>query len=82
MNGNTPLYRFRPGALDHIMRSRNLTSDTQLAAVIGVSTDDLAKLRAGAAVTARVAIRVSAMQGDEQYISGLFETVTPDRVAA
>lgn len=44
-----PRYTFRPGALDAIMRSRNLTSDTQLAAVLGVRLEDVPKLRAGAA---------------------------------
>lgn len=75
-----PIYRFRPGALDHIMRSRNLTSDSQLAAAIGVRSEDLQRLRAGAGVSARLALKVSALQGDEHYISGLFETV--DRAAA
>lgn len=75
MIATAPIYRFRPGALDHIMRSRNLTSDSQLAAAIGVRLGDLPKLRAGAAVSARVALKVSALQGDEHYIAGLFEPV-------
>lgn len=70
-----PRYRFRPGALDHIMRSRNLTTDTQLASAIGVSTEDLPKLRAGAMVSARLALKVSALQGDEDYIIGYFDPV-------
>lgn len=70
-----PRYRFRPGALDHIMRSRNLTTDSQLAAAIGVSEGDLARLRAGTPVTARLALKVSALQGDEDYIIGYFDPV-------
>lgn len=81
MIATAPIYRFRPGALDHIMRSRNLTSDSQLAAAIGVRLEDLPKLRAGAAVSARVALKVSALQGDEQYIAGLFEPVHYDNAA-
>lgn len=76
-----PRYTFRPGALDAIMRSRNLTSDVQLAAIIGVTVDDVQKLRAGAAVTARVALRVSAMQGDPDYLAAWFDLVD-DRAAA
>ena len=75
------IYRFRPGALDHIMRSRNLTTDSQLAAAIGVRTNDIPQLRAGAPVSARLALKVSALQGDEKYIIGLFEQV-PRPVAA
>ncbi|MGX6968225.1 hypothetical protein [Corynebacterium sp. c7Ub_26] len=76
-----PVYRFRPGALDHIMRSRNLRTDSQLAALLLVSIDELAQLRAGAEVTPRFALRVSTLQGDENYISGLFDMVY-DSVAA
>ncbi|MBD0853114.1 hypothetical protein CU043_02575 [Corynebacterium striatum] len=38
-------YSFRPGALEHIMRSRNLRTDKQLAAALGVRLDDLAEIR-------------------------------------
>nr|DAO89832.1 MAG TPA: hypothetical protein [Caudoviricetes sp.] len=72
---DAPRYTFRPGALDHIMRSRNLHSDDQLAAFIGCRVDDLAKLRAGYPVTARLALKVSALQGDRHYIAGYFDPV-------
>ncbi len=55
-----PRYRFREGALDHIMRSRNLTTDSQLAAAIGIKEEDLQRVRAGALVSARLALKVSA----------------------
>ena len=45
-----PRYRVRPGVLDHIMRTRRLASDEQLAAALGTSADRLADLRAGDAV--------------------------------
>ena len=70
-----PRYRFRDGALDHIMRSRNLTTDSQLAAAIGIKEEDLQKLRAGALVSARLALKVSIMQGTEDYISSHFEPI-------
>lgn len=69
-----PRYTFRPGALDAIARSRNLHTDEQLALFIGIHADDLEKVRAGAAVSAEVALRVSALQGDKTYIAGYFDT--------
>lgn len=70
-----PRYRFREGALDHIMRSRNLTTDSQLAAALGVKKEDLERLRSGALVSARLALKVSALQGTEDYISSHFDPV-------
>lgn len=75
-----PRYTFRPGALEAIARSRNLHTDEQLALYIGVRTADLQKVRAGAAVSAEVALRVSALQGDKNYIAGYFDQV--ERVTA
>lgn len=76
-----PRFTFRPGALDAIMRSRNLHTEEQLALLIGVRTADLPKLRAGAKVTAELALRVSALQGDKNYIAGYFDRVD-DPIAA
>ncbi|MFW9032726.1 hypothetical protein [Corynebacterium striatum] len=70
-------YSFRPGALEHIMRSRNLRTDKQLAAALGVRLDDLAEIRAGAPVSARLALKVSALQGDEKYIAAWFDPYEP-----
>lgn len=70
-----PRYRFREGALDHIMRSRNLSTDSQLAAAIGIKEEDLQRVRAGALVTARLALKVSALQGTEDYICSHFDPV-------
>lgn len=68
-------YRFRPGALDHIMRSRNLNTEAQLAAIIGVKPDDLPRLRAGAPITPELAMYVAVVQGDQDYLIGLFEPI-------
>lgn len=73
-----PRYTFRPGALDAIMRSRNLTTDEQLALFIGVRHADLAKVRAGYPVSAEVALRVSALQGDQNYIAAWFDQYEPN----
>ena len=69
----TPTYRFRAGALDAIMRSMNLTTDKQLAAVIRVKEDIIPALRAGALVSAKLALHVSTVMGHEHYIDGWFE---------
>lgn len=73
-------YRFREGALEHIKRTRNLVSDSQLAELLVVSLDELAQLRTGRPVTARYALRVMAIQGDPT--EGLFEKITPAELAA
>lgn len=70
-----PRYKFRPGALEAIMRSRNVNTDRQLALLIGVREKDLAKLRAGWPVAAEVALRVSALQGDQNYIAAWFDQI-------
>lgn len=70
-------YRFRPGALDTICASRNLATDDQLAALIGVTPDDLRRLRRGAPCNANLALRVCAIQGTEDYISAWFDVVSP-----
>lgn len=68
-----PRFTFRPGALDAIMRTRNLDTEEQLALLIGVRTADIPKLRAGAKVTAKLALRVAALQGDKNYVGGWFD---------
>lgn len=73
-----PRFTFRPGALDAIMRSRNVQTDEQLALLIGVRTADIPKLRAGAKVTAELALRVSALQGDRNYIAAWFDQAEMD----
>lgn len=70
-----PRFTFRPGALDAIMRSRNLQTEEQLALLIGVHAADIPKLRAGAKVTAELALRVAALQGDKEYVTAWFDRV-------
>lgn len=57
------------------MRSRNLQTEERLVLLIGVYPADIPKLRAGAKVTAELALRVSALQGDKNYIAGYFDRV-------
>lgn len=77
----TRTYRFRPGALDAIARSRNYITDKQLAEHIGIKPDKLPLLRAGAEVSERLALRVSALQGDEYYIGAWFDEVNHQEAA-
>lgn len=81
INTYAPTYRFRPGAIDAIARSRNFTTDDQLALYIGVKPEHLPLLRAGAEVSARIAYRVSALQGDEAYIGAWFDPVETAQAA-
>ncbi|ALC05958.1 hypothetical protein CDES_07765 [Corynebacterium deserti GIMN1.010] len=74
-------YRFRPGALDAIARSRNFTSDQQLALYVGVRPEHLPLLRSGAEVSERLATRLSALQGDEYYISAWFDPAEESEAA-
>ena len=69
------LYRFRPGVLDHIMRSRNLNTENQLAVFLGVPESYLPKFRAGELVSAKIALKVAALQGDANFINGYFDLV-------
>ncbi|CAB0926652.1 XRE family transcriptional regulator [Corynebacterium diphtheriae] len=68
-----PRFRVRPGVLDHIMRTRRLQSDEQLAAALGTSIDNFADLRAGAPITARMALHIAALQGDSDFVAGYCE---------
>jgi len=77
----TRTYRFRPGALDAIARSRNYITDEQLAKHIGIKPEKLPLLRAGAEVSERLALRVSALQGDEYYIGAWFDQVVHQEAA-
>ena len=70
-----PRYRVRPGVLDHIMRTRRLTSDDQLAAALGTTIDRLGDMRAGAPITARMALHIATLQGDGDFIAGYCEPI-------
>lgn len=57
------------------MRTRHLDTDQQLAAVLGVTLEDLTRIRLGTPVTQRFALKIAVLQGDEKYLHGLFEPV-------
>lgn len=79
---DSPRFRVKPGALDHIMRTRHLTTDTQLAAVLGVHVEQLPALRAGAPITPLLAQHIATIQGDQDYVNGYCEPYPTSHAAA
>ncbi|WP_141746279.1 hypothetical protein, partial [Corynebacterium sp. HMSC064H12] len=67
---SAPRFRVRPGVLDHIMRTRRLQTEEQLAAALGTTVDRLPDLRSGAPITARMALHIAALQGDSDFVAG------------
>lgn len=68
------LFTFRPGAVDHIKKTRNFGSEEQLANALFVGVEELDGLRRGETpVTADYALYIAGMQGDSHYLAGLFE---------
>lgn len=57
------VYRFRPGALDHIARSLGIHDDRGLAAALHISTDELHSVRNGAVVGLPMAVHVASLMG-------------------
>ena len=68
------LFTFRPGAVDHIAKTRNLATREQLAAFLCVPLENLDRVAEGQMpVTARYALYIAGAQGDHHYLAGLFE---------
>lgn len=78
------IYKFRPGALDAIARAKNTRTEPELAWLLGLQGDTnlLGKLRHGALVGAPMALHVSGLMGDEEYVSAWFEQVGEELAAA
>ena len=70
-----PRLRFKEGALDALMYHHRLNTDEQLAAFLDVTVEDLPRLRAGATVSPRLALRTATIRGDGQWTGGLFREV-------
>ena len=73
-------YRFQPGALYIIAQETRLTSEQALATALGITTDQLGKLRHGATVGAPMALHVSTLMDTPGIWHGL--TITHDKIAA
>ena len=73
-------YRFQPGALDIIAQEKRLTSEQALATALGITTDQLGRLRHGATVGAPMALHVSTLMDTPGIWHGL--TITRTSAAA
>ena len=60
---NPSKIRFRHGVIDVMKRDRNLDSDAQAAAVLGIGVDDVERLRQGALISGEMALQFAAVQG-------------------
>lgn len=73
-------YRFQPGALDIIAQEKRLGSEQALATALGITTDQLGRLRHGATVGAPMALHVSTLMDAPGIWHGL--TITRSAAAA
>ncbi|MCK2199156.1 hypothetical protein [Corynebacterium callunae] len=55
--------RLRKGVIEQIKSDRNLASDFQVAAILGVSAEDVDSMRHGAAVSVAMAAHIAVVQG-------------------
>lgn len=67
--------RLRSGVIDAMMADRNFESDGQAAASLGITVDELDRLRNGAEISARMALQVAAVQGTGFDLSRWVEQV-------
>lgn len=74
--------RLREGVIEQIKRDRNLDSDHQVAAVLGVTADDVERMRHGASISPIMATHVAAIQGTGFDLSEWVEYVPTRRTAA
>lgn len=67
--------RLRPGVIDQIKADRRFDSDTQVGAALGVSADDVERLRHGAPINPEMALQVAAVQGTGYDLSPWVERI-------
>ena len=67
--------RFRKGAIDAMKADRNFVSDSQAAAALGVTVDELDRLRQGAPISGEMALQFAAVQGTGLSISEWVEPI-------
>lgn len=61
--------RLRQGVIDQIKADRNLVSDFQVAAILGVTLDELEAMRNGATISPIMAAHVAVIQGTQFDLS-------------
>ena len=67
--------RLRDGVIEKIMKDRNLKSDEQVAAILGVDLCELSQIRAGAPISRAMALHVATVQGTSFDLSPWVEWI-------
>lgn len=74
--------RLRDGVIEQIKQDRNLDSDSQIAAVLGVTVTEVEQLRHGAAISPEMALLVAVIQGSGHDLSRWIEDIDIETVAS
>lgn len=74
--------RLRPGVIEQIKRDRNITSDTQVGAILGVGPAEVDAMRHGAHISADMALQVASVQGSGFDLSQWVEFIPSKAVSA
>ncbi|MFT4088169.1 MAG: hypothetical protein QM658_13670 [Gordonia sp. (in: high G+C Gram-positive bacteria)] len=74
--------RLRRGAIDDMKTARNFTTDSQVAAALGVTTTELDHMRNGAQISPEMALQFAAVQGTGYNLSAWVEPWTVEKVAS
>ena len=75
--------RLRSGVIEQIKRDRNVESDSQVAAILGITPQEVEQMRYGARISPAMALRVASVQGTGFDLSEWVEfVVAGERVSA
>lgn len=74
--------RLRSGVIEQIKRERNVESDSQVGAILGVTPQEVEQMRHGASISAAMALRVASVQGTGFDLSQWVEYAADARVSA
>lgn len=67
--------RLRQGVIEKIKQDRNLESDFQVAAILGVTAEEVDRMRHGAAISPIMAAHVAVIQGSGFNLSPWVEYI-------
>lgn len=74
--------RLRPQVIEQIKKDRHIQSDTQVAAILGVTPQQVDQMRHGARISPAMALRIASVQGTEFDLSQWVEYATDQQVSA
>ncbi|MCI1256554.1 MAG: hypothetical protein LKG15_07700 [Corynebacterium provencense] len=74
--------RLRKGVIDQIKKDRALDTDDRVAAILGVTLDEVEAMRQGEAISPTMAAQVAVVQGSGFDLSQWVEYVPSRRTAA